>query len=50
MDRKGILAALRDWWRRKKKEHPFWNEPATANKAGDAPLITSHGKGPSHAH
>ncbi|HZU99061.1 MAG TPA: hypothetical protein VFF73_20300 [Planctomycetota bacterium] len=53
MERKSFLDRLRAWLRgenRPRGKPSVWNEPAPANKAGDAPLITSHGQGPSHAH
>lgn len=58
MERRGLLERLKDWLSGKSAkpycpadtEHSVWNEPAPASRAGDAPIITSHGQGPSHAH
>ncbi len=59
MERRTLIDRIRDWFAGrtrgekptpKEHEEHFWNEPAPASNAGDAPLITSHGEGPSHAH
>jgi hypothetical protein len=56
MARRGLLVRIRDWIMGRPEKPgkcdkaPFWNEPAPATRAGDAPIITSHGQGPSHAH
>ena len=57
MRRPNFVERLRDWFRSTRvarksaaREPSVWNQPAPASRAGDAPIITSHGRGPSHAH